>query len=118
MIKYKCISSYLNSEINVGAGKDLPRIYRVGEILVCCDLILDANRRLRNLYVFLVIMIVQGSISGHCHVGLRIVALWRNTAPEDNTVWIGISRRYAVGEVQRRWVADRLGIVPLDNLVD
>jgi hypothetical protein len=86
MSNNKRFSSYLDSKINVGAGKDLPGIYRAGEILVCCDLVLDANRRLRDLYVFLIVMIVQRSISSYCHVGLGIVALWRNTGPEDHTV--------------------------------
>lgn len=58
MIKHKRLSAYLDCKINVGAGKDFPGIYRVGKILVCCDLVLDANRRLRDLYVFLIVMIV------------------------------------------------------------
>jgi hypothetical protein len=63
-------------------------------------------------------MVIELDVTRYSDVRAVVIRVRTDSRPEDNTIWVWISRRNAVGEVQCRWTISTGGVISLHDSVD
>jgi hypothetical protein len=88
---------YLDGVINVTGSVSSATALNFLEVCIFGNLPLDTDGSSRNL---LGTVAEKRRIAGHCGIAGDIYAYWSNACPQNDGIWVGISRGHAVGEVQ------------------